>query len=236
MQGIYKITNLINNKCYIGKTNNFERRWKDHQRLAFTPGHKEYMKSLYQAMRKYGLINFSFEILEELTDYSLSNSRETYWINFYNSYNNGYNESFGGDGGSLPGHCKGASNGRALLTEQDVIQIRTLYKEGISKKDCYKLFKDKISEGGFARVWTGTTWSHIMPEVYTEENKKRNEKIGKGSSSKKARGFTEDQVREIRKRRSLGESNSEVYKDYVQTGSKSSFDGIWYYRTYKDIE
>ena len=34
MQGIYKITNLINNKIYIGKTNDSNRRWKDHQRLA----------------------------------------------------------------------------------------------------------------------------------------------------------------------------------------------------------
>ena len=53
MQGIYKITNLINNKIYIGKTNDSNRRWKDHQRLAFTINNKEYGKTLYKAMRKY---------------------------------------------------------------------------------------------------------------------------------------------------------------------------------------
>lgn len=157
MQGIYKITNLINNKIYIGKTNNSERRWRDHQRLAMTEGHKEYNKVLYQAIRKYGIENFSFEMIEELKDYSISGEREKYWISFYNSYNNGYNESKGGDGGSKKGHCQGASNGRALLTEEDVIKIRTLYKNGISRAECYSLFKDKITEGGFGRVWLGKT-------------------------------------------------------------------------------
>ena len=91
MQGIYKITNLINNKCYIGKTNNSDRRWQDHQRLAITPGHKEYDKALYKAMRRYGLNNFSFEMIEELDDYNTSGEREIYWIKYFDSYNKGYN-------------------------------------------------------------------------------------------------------------------------------------------------
>ena len=78
MQGIYKITNIINNKSYIGKSNNIEKRFKEHQHLAFTTGHKEYEKTLYKAFRKYGLDNFNFEILEELEDYSLSGEREKY--------------------------------------------------------------------------------------------------------------------------------------------------------------
>lgn len=235
MQGIYKITNLINNKIYIGKTNNSERRWRDHQRLAMTEGHKEYNKVLYQAIRKYGIENFSFEMIEELEDYSVSEEREKYWISFYNSYNNGYNESKGGDGGSEKGHCQGTSNGRALLTEEDVIKIRTLYKNGISRAECYSLFKDKITESGFGRIWLGQTWSHIMPEVYTKENKKRNESLGKASPAKKRRLFNEEQVKEIRRRRDNLESNSIVYLDYANIASKSSFDGIWYNRTYKEI-
>ena len=159
-----------------------------------------------------------------------------YWIKYYDSYNNGYNETLGGDGGSEKGHCLGSLNGRAKLTEKDVIKIRELYKKGISKKECYELFKDKISESGFARVWLGKTWIHIMPEVFTEENKKRNSKLGKGANSKKNRLFTEEQVRDIRLRRDKKESNSKVYKDYVNIGSKASFDGIWYNRTYKGVK
>ena len=140
-------------------------------------------------MRKYGLDNFSFEIIEELEDYSLSDEKEKYWIKYYNSYFNGYNESLGGDGGSVEGHCQGSLNGRALLNEEDVIKIRTLYSNGISKSKCYKLFEDKISLGGFTNVWNGRNWKHIMPEVYTKENKERNSKIGKGISGKKRRNF-----------------------------------------------
>lgn len=235
MQGIYKITNLINNHCYIGKTNDSNRRWADHQRLAFTEGHKEYDKVLYRAMRKYGLENFSFEIIEKLEDYSISGEREKYWINYYNSYQNGYNESLGGDGGSIKGHCQGSANGRALLTEEDVIKIRTLYAKGIAKSDCYELFKDKITESGFARVWLGITWNHIMPEVYTEENKKRNASLGKGTAARNRRKFTEEQVREIRRRKNNHEILTIVHEDYKDIASKSSFDDIWYGRTYKDI-
>ena len=236
MQGIYKITNLITKKCYIGKTNNSDRRWRDHKRLAFTENHKEYNKILYQSMRKYGIENFIFEIIEELEDYSISSEREKYWISYYNSYYNGYNETPGGDGGSLKGHCQGSSNGRAKLTEEDVIKIRTLYAQGISKANCYKMFKNKITEGGFTRVWSGRTWTHIMPEVFTEENKKRNENLGKSNNgAKNRRKFTEEQVLAIRSRRDNLESNSEVYKDYINIGTKASFDGIWYNKTYKNI-
>jgi len=235
MQGIYKITNLINQKCYIGKTNDSDRRWHDHQRLAFTEGHKEYDKTLYRAMRKYGLENFSFEVIEELKDYSLSGEREQYWIQYYDSYINGYNESLGGDGGSIKGHCLGENNGRAKLTTEDVIKIRQLYNQGISKKECYELFKDKITESGFARVWLGRTWQNIMPEVYTEENKKRNESLGKANGAKGRRLLTEEQIKDIRIRQQK-ESAFIVYQDYSSIISKSTFDDIWYKRTYKEIE
>lgn len=198
MQGIYKITNLINNKVYIGKTNNSERRWKDHQRLAFLVDNKEYNKILYQAIRKYGLNNFKFEIIEEILDYNISSEREQYWINYYDSYNKGYNETLGEDGGSQKGHCLGELNGRAKLTQEDVIFIRKKYSEGISRNECYQFFKDKISESGFGRVWLGQTWKNIMPEVFTEENKKRNELLGKSNSGKNNRKLTNEQVREIR--------------------------------------
>lgn len=232
MQGIYKITNLINNTLYIGRTNSSERRWKDHQRLAFTEGHKEYNKTLYKAMRKYGIENFTFEIIEKLKDYSISGEREKYWIAYYDSYHNGYNESEGGDGGSAPGHCRGSQNGRSKLTEEDVIKIRTLFREGISKNKCYILFKDKISEGGFARVWLGQTWKHIMPEVFTKENIKRNEAMGKAAASNTKKILSKEQVLDIRQRRKNGEKKSNVFKDYSELITIATFEGVWYNKTY----
>lgn len=236
MQGIYKITNLLNKKSYIGKSNNIERRFKDHIRLAFTENHKEYNKSLYQAFRKYGIQNFSFNVIEELKDYNLASQREKYWINYYQTFTNGYNESLGGDGGSSKGHCQGKNNGRAKLTQQDVIFIRTKYKQGCSKKDCYEYFKDKISQSGFAKIWLGKTWQYIMPEVFTIENKQRNEKMGKGTSNKNKRILTDSEVKKIRKQKQEGMTYEEIVKNLNNKISISTAKDIINYRTYKEVK
>ena len=237
MQGIYKITNIKNNQSYIGKSNNIERRLSDHKRLAFTKSYKEYNKILYQAFRKYGIENFIFEILEELDNYSISNEREKYWIKYYNTYNNGYNESEGGDGGSSKGHCQGSANGRHKLTEEDVILIRTKFKEGCAKQDCYKLFQDKITLGGFARIWTGQTWKHIMPEVYTKENIKRNASLGRSkNNSSHNRLLSNEEVKQLRKWRQEGLTYKEIINKMNYKISLSTAKDIGNYRTYKEVE
>ena len=93
--GIYKITNIINNKCYIGQSRNIHNRWHDHKTV--NSKDKEYEYPLYRAFRKYGLNNFTFEIIEFVDDVSLLNEREIYWIKYYDSYYNGYNLTSGGN-------------------------------------------------------------------------------------------------------------------------------------------
>lgn len=83
--GIYKIENLLNHKIYIGQSRNISQRWKDHRNL-----YKKDDSPLYRAMRKYGIENFSFKIIEECP-IDLLNERECYWIKYYNSLNEGYN-------------------------------------------------------------------------------------------------------------------------------------------------
>ena len=96
MTGIYKITNKINGKCYIGQSVDIKRRWSEHRSSVedITLDSK-----LIRAMRKYGLENFTFEVLEEC-ELDLLNEREEYYVEFYNSYFHGYNSTFGGDGSS----------------------------------------------------------------------------------------------------------------------------------------
>lgn len=60
MIGIYKITNTVNNKKYIGQSVNITDRWREHRKRANNG--TEY---LYQAMRRYGIQNFIFEVVEE---------------------------------------------------------------------------------------------------------------------------------------------------------------------------
>lgn len=91
MIGIYKITNKINGKVYIGQSLDIEYRWKRHLWASDNC-------AIHLAMRKYGNNNFSFEVLEEC-DKSILNEREQYWITYYNSIvPNGYNMTQGGSG------------------------------------------------------------------------------------------------------------------------------------------
>ena len=90
--GIYKIENLINHKIYIGQSVNIEKRWQKHKSAVFNKNDKGYEYPLYRAIRKYGIDNFSFSIIEKCSDLEL-NDREVYWIDYYNSFFEGYNQS-----------------------------------------------------------------------------------------------------------------------------------------------
>lgn len=96
MIGIYKITNKINGKCYIGQSIDIEKRWKDHQLPCRQTG-KSSNYPLYRAFKKYGLNNFNFSVIEEC-ELDQLDIREQYWIKYYDSYNNGYNATLGGQG------------------------------------------------------------------------------------------------------------------------------------------
>ena len=93
--GIYKFTNKINGKIYIGQSTNIEDRYNRHFRADNTRN-KPYF---HRALEKYGKDNFNFEIIELCEKEKLS-EREKYWIKFYhsNDRNIGYNSTNGGEG------------------------------------------------------------------------------------------------------------------------------------------
>ena len=96
MSFIYKITNGLNGKVYIGKTTQpIEERWKDHIRRM----KKGYHWHLSNAIRLNGSANFKIECIEIVPKEQL-NEREIFWIAHLNSMNSniGYNQTFGGEG------------------------------------------------------------------------------------------------------------------------------------------
>lgn len=103
---IYKITNKINDKSYIGKTNDIVRRWKEHRY-----GHGG-TAILSKTFAKYGLDNFEFSIINEQEYATVEelnkklSELEVYYIGIYNTFNNGYNATIGGDGISFYKHSK----------------------------------------------------------------------------------------------------------------------------------
>lgn len=93
---IYKITNKLNGKIYIGKTNLFNPydRFKEHKQDSKKARNKN--RPLYRAFNKYGIENFEFTVIEESDNIE---DREKYYINLYKSFSNvGYNATKGGDG------------------------------------------------------------------------------------------------------------------------------------------
>lgn len=187
--GIYKITNKENGHMYIGLSKNIERRFSDHKTKALNSKKQDDLdKVLYKAMRKYGVDNFTYEIIEECPEEQLK-EREIYWIKYYNTYEdrNHYNETPGGD---MPGEKsihRGEEHGRAILTEEDVKFCRRCYAEGKRSRDIHnQYFYDKIDYDSFLKMWHGGTWKHVMPEVF-----KKNPHPGK---------YTNKDCEEIRRR------------------------------------
>lgn len=94
MKAIYKITNKINNKCYIGQSNNPMERWRQHKYRAKN-GQDKGKSAIHDAIREIGEENFLFEIIGWFEDY---NEKEKHYIQYYNSLvPNGYNIMLGGE-------------------------------------------------------------------------------------------------------------------------------------------
>ena len=120
MPYIYKITNQINKKIYIGKTlETIEERWRQH--IKDSKRARIEKRPLYSAFNKYGIDNFTIEIVEECSVKEID-ERERYWIEYFRSFKEGYNATLGGDGRA---YC-------------DYDLIYTLFKQGLNLKEISK--------------------------------------------------------------------------------------------------
>ena len=163
---IYKITNIVNNKCYIGQTNDYDKRWKGHKYLLNNNKHDN--KHLQHAWNKYGEENFTIEIIEYVENY---NEREIYWISFYNSTDEryGYNIMAGGD---EPPHINGSklSKNQAKVIQNMLIHANTI-------DEVVAMFPN-VTRGHICKINTGIAWRDKnlqyplctpRPEIFTEK-------------------------------------------------------------------
>lgn len=130
---IYKIQNILNHKCYIGKTNDLQRRKNEH----FSEARRKvrYNSKFYNAVRKYGWDNFNWSILySEISSESLEMA-EICVIYLNNSYYEGYNSTMGGEGGIKSEEVK------KKISESN--KGRSAWNEGVSRSI---ETKKKISE------------------------------------------------------------------------------------------
>ena len=153
MIGIYKITNKKNGKVYIGQSQNIEERWRSHKINYKNPKAKEYESKKYRAMRKYGINNFDFSVIEECNISELD-EKEKYWIKQYNSVIDGYNISWGGqDSFGL----KKEYHSQAKLSRKQIEEIYQLLIENeISYTEISK--RMNISKAELSNINLGKNW------------------------------------------------------------------------------
>lgn len=223
MIGIYCWTNKINNKKYVGQSIDIERRRQQH-----IYGAGKYTTKISLAMHKYGLNNFTFEILE-LCEIEKLNEREQYWIDFYDSIANGYNITYVDEDGCV---TRGEYNPRTKLTNEEVLEMRN--RVHINKeypREVYEDYKDKISYDRFWSAIHGETWQNVDMSMI-----KSIEIDNNGSHNPRAL-LNEDEVLKIRTRVHINKEESlEVYKDYKELVSYDTFKKVVTGETWKNVD
>jgi hypothetical protein len=163
---IYKIENLVNGKIYIGQTiqeGGFDTRYGRVANSAIEKvylfheykrqKHKTHNRHLLGAIKQYGFENFKVDkVWDTAKNKNELNKKEKYWIKFYDSYNNGYNKTLGGEGhgggkldekwkNSISESCKGR-----ILTNETKNKISNSLSKNIICLNNYQVF-NSISEG-----------------------------------------------------------------------------------------
>lgn len=196
--GIYKITCVPTGKCYIGRAASLKKRFSDHKNDLKRGNHRN--SCLQRAHDKYGIEQFAFEIIEEISDSTILSEREKYWIKECKSFvrENGFNLTLGGEG--------------ALGTKLSAERRENLRKVNIGNKNAvgYKHTEDALKRmrelkiGKKFRLGCSPTEETrmklrkaLLNQKLSEQTKQKMSVSKTGSKSYQA-NFTDDQVKEIR--------------------------------------
>lgn len=167
MTGIYKITNNINEHSYIGQSRCISERWKNHKLLAFNSNERSYEYPLYRAIRKYGLDNFTFEVLEECLIQDL-NDREGFWIKYYEPEYNQTNTNY-----------FQATKCKLTLKQVEDIQNRLVndINGNISHKELaeeFNVHRDTIRDINYGYSWKRDDLNYPLHYSHHDLNKPKN--------------------------------------------------------------
>lgn len=175
--GIYKITNKINNKAYVGQSIDIYTRWTTHINLLNTnKHHNEYLQNEWNI---FGEENFYFNILEEC-NVNILDERERYYIILFDSINNNNGYNF-------------ATGGRSNFTFNDEILCKM--SESQTGRVHSEETKKKISKGNKGKVLSEDTIAKIR-ESHKRENLSQ-ETLDKMSAAKKGKSLSEEHRKKL---------------------------------------
>lgn len=236
---IYKTTNLINDKVYIGKSE------KEFDGSYYGSG-----ILLWKAIKKYGIENFKVEVIETCETTVFLNEREIYWIDQYKDHS--YNIAKGGTGGdtiqnhpdkeeiikrrnasvskSLAGHSVSEETrrkisekkkGQTLSEEQKKKISETAKRNGLSGGDRYsnrseeqlEETKKKLSDAAKRNGLGGNTWINLSDE----EKQSRSKKLSESAKGKKVSEETRGKITEKLKGRKLSEETRKKISETIKS-------------------
>jgi group I intron endonuclease len=213
---IYKIVNKVNEKVYIGCTiNSLEQRFYEHLYRCLKT---DYKSKLYNSIKKYGEENFEISLIEEC-DLSCIYETEKKYIKEYNSYEEGMNSTYGGEG------CLGHVHSP---------EIRKKISEGTKNGNSHKgktyeeLYGERAEEEKLKRK-NASGWNKLTDE----QREKRIKNITESSRSKSAK-YSIELIKEIKNKLKTGIKVKDLKKEYPQVYSNLLYD-LKNNRRWKDI-
>jgi group I intron endonuclease len=200
---IYKATNLINGKVYIGQTvcKLYNRR-SQHKSQALRVKHRSYF---YNSIRRFGWDNFKWEAIDTAKCLDELNGKEEYWIAHYKATNPkyGYNIYKGGNNKRMPQRAKD--------------QIRKSNTGRIfSKEHCKRISESKKGVSVHTHESRKAMSEKMKGRVFTEEHRK-NKSIAQLGQRNPTAKLTDEDVATIKQRIKNGDGNREIAKDYNVT-------------------
>lgn len=219
MVGIYKFTNKITGECYIGQSVNLQERFHQHRRNHVNPNSHSYNTTFYKKLREYGFENFDYEILYEAEFCSQAelNEKERYWVDFYDSYYNGYNMNPGGD----------ATGGNYFIPKAVVLEIKELLKNNpeISMTELANRYNIS-SVSIISSINHGISYRFVGDYIYPIRDKEQTITQVRGGNNGRAL-FTDEEVMAIRKE-FVNKDLDTIYAEYKDRISFSAMKKIVY--------
>jgi group I intron endonuclease len=197
--GVYKITNSLDGKLYIGSSSNIYKRWDRHRNSLRKGTHPNL--HLQQACNRDGLDAFVFEIIEEtIKDKKVILEREQFYIDLYKSFENdkGYNLTTSSSSPAGFRHTEAAKEAirQARLGKRLSKASRKKVTDFLTGHEVSQETRDKISEANKGK----TAWNKGLKTGPLPESQKK--AIGKGNKGKRTGIFVSEETR-----RKLSESH-----------------------------
>jgi len=218
---VYKVTNLITGKLYIGMTNNIETRWKQHNYSAKT--HK-YRSAFHSSIRKHGIENFNLEVIYCSHHRDDVRDKETMFIREYNTTesNFGYNLTDGGDGTSFTPEVRArisasvsiASMGHAVSPETRK-KISAVHKGKILSAETRRKISEAkkgrtMSDEARAKMSASRMGRVISPEARAKSSVTQRGKIISPETRKKISAANTGKIPSLEARKKISEANNKI--------------------------